>query len=154
MFGVADIRLRSTDRIYDINFVAGDFELTRGLDTAIQMSLTCERRAVESEVKLPQYRRGWLGNEINGFDNFEYGSKNWFLEQARATQNTLNNAVTYSQQALQWLVIDNYANSIVVSGEYDVDLNLLLRIQFVRNDDVVDTRIFNLWQNTFVDGVF
>lgn len=154
MLGASDIKLRTvsaTSRVYDINFPAGDFELMSGLDTAILMSLTCERRASESEIKLPQYRRGWLGNEINGFDNFEYGAKLWLLNQARATQDTLNKAVTYSQQALQWLVTDGYVKSTIVTSEYNSALHLILHIQFVRQDNVTETRIYNLWQNTFVD---
>ncbi len=154
MLGTSDIKLRTANaasRVYDLNFVAGDFELTSGLDTAILMSLSCERRASESEIKLPQYRRGWLGNEINGFNNFEYGAKLWLLNQARATQDTLNKAVTYSQQALHWLVTDSYVQSVVISAEYNSALDLILRIQFVRQDNVTEIRSYNLWQNTFVD---
>jgi phage gp46-like protein len=155
MFGITDIKLRRSEdaQIYDINFVDGDFEQMNGLDTAILMSLTCERRADESEVSLPEKRRGWIGNEINGFSDFEYGSKLWLLEQARATQDTLNKAVTYAQEALQWLVEDDYATSIVVDGEYDDNIELLLNIKFVRNNNVVESRTFNVWQNTFIDGI-
>jgi phage gp46-like protein len=155
MFNISDVKLRrrESNSIYDINFIDGDFEQMQGLDTAILMSLTCERRANSSEVSLPQYRRGWVGNEINGFADFEYGSKLWLLEQARATQNTLNDAVTHAQNALQWLVDDGFADSIIAEGEYNDLIELILNITFVKNNNILLNLKYNVWENTFVDGV-
>ena len=137
---------------YDINFIDGDFEKEDGFDTAILISFLAERRASESEVLEPQHRRGWVGNEINGFDNFEYGSKLWLLYQARATQSTLNNAITYVNDAFQWMIEDGYVQNIIVTAEYDENLDLIINIQFVRNNDATITRSFNLWNATFTDG--
>jgi phage gp46-like protein len=155
MFNISDIKLRrrENDSVYDINFVNGDFERMQGLDTAILMSLTCERRANSSEVSLPQYRRGWVGNEINGFVDFEYGSKIWILEQARATQETLNNAITYEQNALQWLIDDEFADAVIVEAEYNDLIELILDITFVKNNNIILNFQFNVWKNTFVDDV-
>jgi len=97
-----DIKLNDDKGYWDIDFDSqGDFVLEDGFDTAILMSLMCNKRANEAEVEAPQYRRGWWGNETSDFDNFEIGSKLWLLSQARATQNTLNRAIRYTQDALQ-----------------------------------------------------
>ena len=154
MAGNADINLKVTDNgYYDITFDSnGDFTKTAGFDTAIQLSLMCERRASSGEVKSPPNRRGWWGNEINGFDNFEYGSKLWLLEQARATQNTLNNSITYTQNALQWFIDENKVDTIEVTAAYDELLKLIINIDFVRNNDQTLSVAYNLWENTFIDG--
>lgn len=143
---------KNTGGIYDISFTDGDFTKMTGYDTAILLSLTCERRALESEVKIPQYRRGWWGNEANGYDNFEYGSKLWLLDQTRATQNTLNDSRTYANDSLQWMPDDNEVDAVLVDSEYNSEMELIINIQFVRNNDKTLSRSYNLWQNTFIRG--
>lgn len=150
-----DLKLtKGEDRdYYDISFDEnGDFDKVAGFDTAILMSFTCERRASESEVKEPHRRRGWWGNTINGFDNFEYGSKDWLLNQARANQLTLNNSITYGQQALQWFIDDNHVDTVIVDASYDSNTSLIRHIEFIRNNNRILTKSYNLWENTFVDG--
>ena len=139
------------NQYYDLSFTNGDFTKMAGLDTAVLISLTAERRALESEVKEPRKRRGWVGNLINGFDAFEYGSKLWFLEQARATSENANKAITWTQNALQWFIDDGIADSIVVTTEYNELLQLIINIQFVRNNNIIFSRSYNLWENTFVN---
>lgn len=149
-----DLDLNKDAGYYDISFTNGDLAKVSGFDTALQMSFMCERRASESEIKEPRRRRGWWGNEANGFDNFEYGSKLWLLEQARATQETLNNSETYVYNALEWLIEDGHLDLIRVNAEYDSNLNLIINIEFVRRNNVVFSRSYNLWENTFIDGDF
>lgn len=149
-----DINLKVTaDGYHDITWdVNGDYTKTAGFDTAIQMSFMCERRADESEVSQPQRRRGWWGNEINGFDNFEYGSKLWLLEQARKTVETLNNSIKYSQDCTQWFIDEDKVDTINVTAFYNDELDLIIKVDFIRNNNVIFTRAYNLWENTFKDG--
>ena len=147
-----DIDLNKDAGYYDLSFTNGDFTKVAGFDTAILMSHMAERRASVSEIKPPQNRRGWWGNEANGFDNFEDGSKLWLLQQARATQKTLNDSRTYTQEALQWFVDDDHLNSIRVTAEYDSDMRLIINEEYVRKDNQVFSRSYNIWENTFIDG--
>jgi len=147
-----DIKLNDTKGYWDIDFDSrGDFVLENGFNNAILISLMCERRANEAEVIAPQFRRGWWGNETSDYDNFETGSKLWLLAQARATQSTLSRAINYTQDALQWMVDDGYAEQITVDGQYDNLINLILLITFVRFNNKTFTLSYDLWNNTFTE---
>jgi len=143
-----DLLKNNNDKFYDINFGSdGDFIKTEGFNMALKISLMCERRASESEVALPQFRRGWWGNEFLGFDNFEIGSKLWLLNQTRATQNTLNNSITYTQNSLQWLITDNYLSRVHVTANYE-DNGLNINIDLIRSNNLVESYGYSLWDNT------
>ena len=49
----------------------GDLLTVNSFDTALKMSLFCERRASAAEEGVPELRRGWIGNEANDVSNFE-----------------------------------------------------------------------------------
>ena len=100
-----DIALLQDERgNFDIGIdpATGDFFLTDGFDTAITMSLFCERRADASEVPTAELRRGWWGNEV-GPEGFEIGSKLWLTYQSRKTQATLNLVVDYARSGAHYL---------------------------------------------------
>lgn len=149
-----DVDLQKTDDgYYDIAFGDdGDFVKTEGFDTAIKMSLMCERRADASEIPSAEYRRGWLGNVQLGFDNFQVGSKLWLLSQARADQDTLNNSVTYTQECLQWMIDTSLIDKIDVFAEYRND-SLILKINFIRFQNIVLSKYYDVWNNTFIEGI-
>lgn len=136
---------------YDFTIVNHKLNTTQGFDQALLMSILCEKRASSSEVSAPEKRRGWWGNEVLGFGNYNIGSKLWLLFQARANQDTLNNAITYTRDGLQWLINDGYVIDINVSAEYNIvntQRVLDITIVLIRSKDSVETRGFRLWQNT------
>lgn len=139
---------KNTDGYYDIAFDNGDLKSTEGFTSALLMSIFCERRATPSEVATPEKRRGWWGNSFLGFTDFEIGSKLWLLSQARADQVSLNNSITYANNALDWLIEDKYIDKVNVSAEYDEQNRLLLAIQLLIGQDIVLNKGFRLWQNT------
>lgn len=130
---------------YDISIGAdGDIVTADQLDTALLMSLFCERRASASEVAPPEQRRGWIGNEGT---SFEIGSKLWLYEQARLTKTTLNGITTEAASALQWLVDDGIAVKVdtsvsLINGSPQLTANL-----YRSNSEVVST-YYNLWEGT------
>lgn len=129
-----------------INPLTGDFLLTDGFDTALVMSLFCERRADASEVPTAELRHGWWGNTV-GPEGFEIGSKLWLLDQARKTQATLNKAIDYARDSLQWLVTDGHLVSVDVSAEFTVR-GITLNIKLNRSNSATETRSYELWENT------
>jgi phage gp46-like protein len=144
-----DFTLDKGDRTYhDLDIVDGDFKTTDGYSTSLLMTVMCERRASESEVPKPSKRRGWFGNEFAGFDNFEIGSKLWLLSQARADELSLNNAVTYVEEASQWYVDDNLLDKVEVTGTYIDLITLELDVKFFKSQDLVFQKGFTLWENT------
>jgi phage gp46-like protein len=146
-----DLKLRrrkDLKDLYDLELQNGDLALVNNFNTALQMVIYCERRADPSEVRPPQLRRGWWGNELSLVAGFEIGSKLWLLKQARRTQDTLNKAITYTQEGLQWLVDDGYLDKVEVEGFFSGDSGIRLEIRLLRPDNITETRFFDLWQNT------
>ena len=148
-----DIDLRKDDKeYYDIYFDEnGDLGKTEGFNTALKMSLLCEKRASASESPVLENRRGWWGNAYLGVDNYELGSKLWLLYQSRATQNTLNNSITFSDDGLRWLVEDGYLDKIIVNAEYNSNYDLIQRIDLIRSNNVVQSLSYSIWDNTILE---
>ena len=142
--------IKNNDGVYDIYFENGDIGKIGGFDTAIKLSLMCEKRALSSEMIRPETRRGWWGNLFNGYSGFEIGSKNWLLAQARATQLTLNLAITYSQDALQWFITDGFVSNIDVTGTLG-NSEIAVDIKFLRGASLVGSYGYAIWNNTFVN---
>lgn len=132
---MTDIKLNYDKGYFDFNIVSGDFEQTDDLSTAILVSLGCDSRASESEVTQIEYRRGWAGNLVWNLDGLEMGSKLWLLSQARLTIQTLERAKDYAQNALLWLLTENYATNIVVDVERvnEEKIRIIINV-FVNND--------------------
>ncbi len=143
-----DIDVKSDDRGgFDIAIGAnGDLATTEGFDTSLKMSLFEERRADRQEMVPSERRRGWWGFELNDAQ-FEIGSKLWLIDQARLNQETLNRAIDYARQALEWLVSDNHVESIEVSGELRPE-TIILNIRLLRSGSRIDDFSFDIWSQT------
>lgn len=124
----------------------GDILTADAFNTALLMSLFCERRAQASEVPAPENRRGWIGNESDP-DGFEIGSKLWLHEQSRITKTSLQDIVTSGSNGLQWLVNDNIITSFNVYASLSND-NILITVEIYRPNSEVEYKYFNFWSNT------
>ncbi len=131
---------------YDIQIGAdGDIVTKDFFDTAILMSLFCERRASSPEVPESHRRRGWIGNEAT--PGFEIGSKNWLYEQERISRTVFNALAKSSFDALEWLIDDGHVLDVRTS----VNLNngaVELTVIIERSGSEVETRNYTLWNNT------
>jgi phage gp46-like protein len=141
-----DLALTKND-YYDISFTDGDFTLTDGLDTALILSVYCERRADASEVSTPNLQRGWWGNLFSLKQNFEQGSKLWLLYQSRNTQLTLNRAIAYAQDAFSWMVEDGLLDNVEVNGEM-IAQGIKIIVTLYRSQNIVGNFAYDLWDNT------
>ena len=124
----------------------GDFITKESFDTAILYSIFGERRASQSEVAAPQFRRGWVGNEGQDFEN---GSKLWLYEQSRITRTVLNSINSSALDALRWFVNDGLlqnieANTTLQNGAVVIEITLY------RFNSKVERKFFELWNNTGV----
>lgn len=148
-FGI-DIALAVNEfGIFDIALDAdGDLQGTDSFNTALLMSLYCERRAGASEIADVSQRRGWWGNVLSRIPGFEIGSKFWLLNQARTTQNNLNYGITYLQDGFNWLVQQGYAKKVQVSGRIVNATGMNFTIQIFTGIDKVGTPLFDQWVNT------
>ena len=137
----ADAILYADDE-YDFRLDAnGDIATADQLDTALLMSLFCERRAAESEMPVPELRRGWIGNAVT--PDFEIGSKLWLYEQARITRTTLNGITAEALAGLNWLVEDGIAESVIVNTTIAG-----LTVTLTRQNSEVSTQFYKLWEGT------
>lgn len=142
-----DVRFRKGNNDYfDITIADnGDLEGIDSFDTDIYIRLFSDARADESQVEIPQNRRGYWANEFRE-ENEKAGSLLWLLYQARNTQDTANDAVTFCQNALQGM-IDNGSIDDIEIITTRIIANLEINIDFIKNKNKVANIAFDLWQN-------
>lgn len=96
----------------DLVFQNGRFVEGDPISTAVLISLFTERRVPADEVDpKATYQGGWWGDTYRGY---KIGSRLWTLRRRKATQDTLADAKKYIEEALQWMLDDGVATSIVV----------------------------------------
>jgi phage gp46-like protein len=137
-----------TDNTYDLGIDEnGDLANGDFFDTSLLYSILGERRATESEVPQSEFRRGWIGNE---FQDFENGSKVWLFEQSRATRTVLNGINTAVFNGLSWLIEDQLLRNITVNSTLE-NQSIMVEVQLERFNSKVEKRFFELWENTGVN---
>lgn len=133
---------------FDISFGPdGDLTKTEGFDTAITMSLFCERRASAAEVTISSRRRGWWGNIASRIEDFEIGSKLWQVEQERLTPDVLSRIKDHVARGLAWLVTEGFA----VDTQTDVvrlDGSVRVDVTIERPNGQVERVGYDIWQQT------
>lgn len=109
---------------------SGDWQLAgpvllsgNDLQTAVLISLFTDRVATDDDV-LPDRsgdQRGWHGDIAPNF----IGSRLWLLARSKRTQDVLNRAINYVEEALQWLIDDGVVASMAVYAEWPSDSTML-----------------------------
>jgi len=141
-----DAELIEIDGTFDIQIDDEGDILTRDFfDTSLLMSVYCERRALESEMPASDQRRGWIGNQET--PDFEIGSKLWLWYQARMNADTANGITTALNNALKWLVDDNFAINYDVQTSF-TNAGAFALVTIQRSVSKVDKRLYQLWENT------
>ena len=141
-----DVKFTNEKGYFDFSFAEdGDFELTQGLDSALVITFYTNQRADSTEVSTPQNRSGWWGDAFNE-DGSKMGSRIWLLQNVAVNQTTLNKAIDYTTKAYQWLLDENYIDTLNVFGESSLS-TITITIQTVIDSDACQTS-FTLWTNT------
>lgn len=141
------LRLDTTTWGGDLVREGGQFEVDDGFETAALISLFTCRRAEDDDI-LPggdDDRRGWWGDAYADVPGDLIGSRLWLLRRAKATQENLNRAKHYAEEALQWLIDDDAAGAVVVTAERVRDIILGLRVQIYR-PGAVNPKYDQLWE--------
>ncbi len=133
---------------FDISLKDGDIELDDSFNTALIVSLFSDARADESEVRKPENRRGFWGDEISDDTTDKFGSKLWLLFQSRLTTNTVTRANDYAKLALNWLIINGYSKIINIAASRLEREALGLNIAIINSDNSVEQKYYKLWRNT------
>ena len=138
----------------DVALAENNQDLLRdpGLETAVLISLFSDQRAAE-EDKLPDRedtRRGWWGDSLT---DSNIGSKLWLLSRAKISDGTKANLEQYSREALQWLIDDGVADSVIATstrnGLYRIDTTV--EIKKLDNSNVFFNYFLN-WKYQIIGG--
>ena len=130
---IGDIGLFLDEDVYDLHIKDGDLESDEGLETAVSISLFTERRV--SDEELPQgalSKKGWWGDMFPAIDQDKIGSRLWTLEREKVIPETARRAEDYVREALNWLLEDGVADSILATATYDTLKRLQISVTIVR----------------------
>jgi phage gp46-like protein len=147
-----DLLLEEKNNYYDIIVTTkGDFETTAGLGTAILVSLYTDGRADGSRIAIPDMRRGWWGNLFsNVVGSVQIGSLIWLLDQTSNTQEALNFLIDQCNLCLNWIITNNYASTINITGISTLN-QLGVLISFSYPNNTMREYILNIWNNTILE---
>lgn len=144
--------------IWDVNNYRGDWimagpSLASGGDlaTAVLISLFTDRLAAADD-EIPDGttdRRGWWAdNQPDGTTDL-IGSRLWLINRRVApTTKTLNDAINYAKEALQWMIDDGVAASIDVQASWNAPnfLALVVTIFQTNGTTPVSLKYQLLWE--------
>ena len=117
------------------------------LRRAVFNSLFSWARASDSDDLPGDSRQGWWGDTYSDIDGDQFGSKLWLLARSKLTEKTLQDAKTYAEDALQWMVDDGIATSVTVETERGGagQLNLGVTIQKPDEKELLGMRFQDIW---------
>ena len=116
---------------------AGDLQSGDDLATAVVISLFTDRVADPDDI-IPDGTtdpRGWHGDDPAA----PIGSRLWLIYRGKRTQQTLTDAQSYAQEALQWLVDDGAVSAFDVYVEWQSPSTLAMRVTLFKNDGAQQT---------------
>ena len=119
---MTDIALRWDEEqgCFDIELDGADLLAEEGLETALVLSLFCDRRA-NPDDELPTDetdRRGWWGDALLA-DGDRIGSRRWLVWPGqKQLPSTAARVETYDAEALAWLRQDGIVGQIAVGAEW------------------------------------
>lgn len=96
----------------------GNIQTDAGLETAVLISYFTHRRADDDDdLPSPGDKRGWWGDAYPDEPGHKSGSRLWLLARSNLNQSTLNLAVQYAEESLQWMIADKVAISVQATAE-------------------------------------
>jgi phage gp46-like protein len=140
---MADVGLIWQDGWADIllNESNNDLQTGKDLKTAILVSLFSDSRANPEELLLDEDPRGWWSRDL--------GSLLWLLARQKATLQNLEKGIQYIKDALNWLIVQNIAKSIDVTGTIENRSKFNFIITIKKSNDY---RFQYLWENINSDS--
>jgi phage gp46-like protein len=140
---MADVGLIWQDGWADIllNESNSDLQTGKDLKTAILVSLFSDSRANPEELLLDEDPRGWWSRDL--------GSLLWLLARQKATLQNLEKGIQYIKDALNWLIVQNIAKSIDVTGTIENRSKFNFIITIKKSNDY---RFQYLWENINSDS--
>lgn len=126
----------------DFSIVDDDLSTDEGMQTAVLLSLSLDRRAEDSDT-LPTDstdKRGWWGDQFAETQGDRIGSRRWLLARTKLTPAILATVEDYDRESLEWLIEDKVVSSIDL--DYRIAGNRLNTSITVRRGDGTDVSAF------------
>jgi phage gp46-like protein len=102
----------------DISLDGSDLRTDSDLETALTLSLFCDRRADNDDpLEKNESKRGWWGDTFAEIRDDKFGSKLWLLRREKQLQVVLERAREYAEEATAWLIEDGVASAVTVETE-------------------------------------
>ena len=119
------------------------------LARAVYNSLFSWARAKDDDDLPGSSRYGWWGDTYADDVDDRFGSRLWLLMRAKLTDEVVQHAEEYANEALQWMIDDGIASSVTASAERVGQDRLDLSIEiFKPMDDVATTARFqDVWSD-------
>lgn len=138
--------------IYDLAVVNRVLESTDGMETALIVSLFTDARTSSDKVATAHNRRGWVGNILTANIGRSIGSTLWVYEQSRITTNILNQIRVAAQEALDWLVEDGIAKTVIVSVQQVTERGIVISID-IETPQGENQRYSAIWRATSANNI-
>ena len=74
----------------------------------------------------------------------------WLIDQSRLTQETINEAVDHTNNALEWMIEDEIASSINTVGDIIPGRGITVKVTITMKDGTIIEKYINIWLNTGV----
>jgi phage gp46-like protein len=132
---------------FDAVLLGGDFIVDYSIRTAVAVSLLGDAEDLSSPDGDP---RGWWGDALSSIPGDATGSLWWTLARAKQTDETLNAAIQFAEQALQWMLDDGICSSLAVSAEWDGVGLLVPTIDLVGPSGPEKIKLAYLWQQSII----
>lgn len=120
----------------DISQSGTDLATDADLETAVVLSLFTNRRAAPDDLVEGNDRGGcWMDTyPPEGVEDDKMGSRLWLLSSEKTTQETVNRAREFVQEALAWLVEDSVAKTVTSDVERLDNYTIGISIQIYKPD--------------------
>ena len=126
---------------FDIAMDGHDLKTDQGFRTKVIISLFTDARAHDDDV-LPSDDNDKRGHWAETYGDSIKGSRLWLLERAKETQDTLDKAKEYAEEALVWFVEEGIAQTVKVTTEWFATGKLGIHVTITKGDG-------NTWSDSF-----
>lgn len=132
---------------FDLAMEDGDLATDEGLQTAVILSLFTDRRALE-EDRLPDGTGDRRGYWADAYRDRPHGSRLWLLHREKEHEEVLRRAKEYAEEALDWLIEDEVADTVEVTAWTAGRDTLALQVVIRRGgESVLDQKYDYVWRN-------
>lgn len=119
----------------DLRIKDGDLEGEKGLQTAALISLFSDRRVSLEQVPFEgSGQRGWWADEISIPTTDQMGSRQWILDRATTTLDSVNRLEDVEVEAFQWGIEDAVFKSVNATAQIDNNSQIGSTIEIVKPD--------------------